>query len=33
MGYRIGNSNSVAQDGLVEITHTDGDLLLMECYD
>lgn len=33
MGYRIGNSNSVAQDGLVEITHSDGDLLLMECYD
>jgi thiamine pyrophosphokinase len=33
MGYRIGNSNSVAKDGLVEITHTDGDLLLMECYD
>lgn len=33
MGYRIGSSNSVAQDGIVEITHTDGDLLLMECFD
>lgn len=33
MGYRIGNSNSVAQDGIVEINHTDGDLLLMECFD
>jgi len=33
MGYRIGNSNRVAQDGLVEIVHTDGDLLMMECFD
>ncbi len=33
MGYRIGSSNSVAQDGLVEITHADGDLLIMECFD
>ncbi|PWB23077.1 thiamine diphosphokinase [Flavobacterium sp. HTF] len=33
MGYRTGSSNSVAQDGLVTITHTDGDLLLMECFD
>lgn len=33
LGYRIGNSNRVAQDGLVTISHTDGDLLLMECFD
>lgn len=33
MGYRTGSSNSVAQDGLVTITHSKGDLLLMECFD
>ena len=33
IGYRTGSSNSVAQDGLVTLTHTDGDLLLMECMD
>ncbi|MCD0466144.1 thiamine diphosphokinase [Flavobacterium sp. ENC] len=33
IGYRTGSSNSVANDGLVTITHTDGDLLLMECMD
>ena len=33
MGYRIGNSNSVASDGLVTISHTEGDLLIMECFD
>lgn len=33
MGYRTGSSNSVAKDGLVTITHTKGDLLLMECFD
>lgn len=33
IGYRTGSSNSVLQDGLVSITHTDGDLLLMECMD
>ncbi|MBK0369061.1 thiamine diphosphokinase [Flavobacterium agrisoli] len=33
MGYRTGSSNNVAQDGLVTITHTKGDLLLMECFD
>ncbi|WP_432220887.1 thiamine diphosphokinase [Flavobacterium sp. TMP13] len=33
MGYRTGSSNSVANDGLVTITHTKGDLLLMECFD
>lgn len=33
IGYRTGSSNSVAQDGLVTISHTNGDLLLMECMD
>jgi thiamine pyrophosphokinase len=33
MGYRTGSSNSVEKDGIVTITHTDGDLLLMECFD
>ncbi|KVV15441.1 thiamine diphosphokinase [Flavobacterium sp. TAB 87] len=33
MGYRTGSSNSVANDGIVTITHTKGDLLLMECFD
>jgi thiamine pyrophosphokinase len=33
IGYRTGSSNAVLQDGLVSITHTDGDLLLMECMD
>lgn len=33
MGYRTGSSNSVAQDGIVRITHNQGDLLLMECFD
>ncbi len=33
IGYRTGSSNHVAQDGIVSITHTEGDLLLMECLD
>ncbi len=33
MGYRTGSSNAVTNDGIVTITHTDGDLLLMECMD
>lgn len=33
MGYRTGSSNAVAKDGIVTITHQDGDLLLMECFD
>ena len=33
IGYRTGSSNEVAQDGLVTLTHTDGDLLLMEGMD
>ncbi|QSB26240.1 thiamine diphosphokinase [Flavobacterium sp. CLA17] len=33
IGYRTGSSNSVTNDGLVTITYSDGDLLLMECMD
>ncbi|MBS7255876.1 thiamine diphosphokinase [Flavobacterium branchiicola] len=33
MGYRTGSSNSVEKDGLVTITHQEGDLLIMECFD
>ena len=33
IGYRTGSSNHVAQDGIVTITHIEGDLLLMECLD
>ncbi len=33
IGYRSGNSNHVAQDGIVTIEHDEGDLLLMECID
>ncbi len=33
LGYRTGSSNHVADDGLVTITHENGDLLLMECWD
>jgi len=33
MGYRSGNSNQVAQDGIVSISHDAGDLLMMECFD
>jgi thiamine pyrophosphokinase len=33
MGYRTGSSNHVIQDGIVKIEHTNGDLLLMECWD
>ncbi|PTT13617.1 thiamine diphosphokinase [Flavobacterium sp. HMWF030] len=33
MGYRTGSSNSVEKDGIVKITHHEGDLLLMECFD
>lgn len=33
IGYRTGSSNSVATDGLVTISHHEGDLLLMECVD
>jgi len=33
LGYKTSSSNSVAQDGFVDITYVDGDLLLMECID
>ena len=33
LGYRTGSSNHVANDGIVVIEHTKGDLLLMECWD
>jgi thiamine pyrophosphokinase len=33
IGYRTGSSNHVIKDGIVKIEHTDGDLLLMECWD
>ncbi len=33
IGYRTGSSNSVLQDGIVTISHGNGNLLLMECHD
>ncbi|WP_293873300.1 thiamine diphosphokinase [Flavobacterium sp.] len=33
IGYRTGSSNQTIQDGIVSITHKNGDLLLMECWD
>lgn len=33
LGYRTGSSNAVAEDGIIKITHDQGDLLLMECLD
>lgn len=33
LGYRTGSSNHVIEDGIVQITHSQGDLLLMECRD
>jgi thiamine pyrophosphokinase len=33
IGYRTGSSNEAATDGIVTIEHTEGDLLLMECFD
>jgi thiamine pyrophosphokinase len=33
IGYRTGSSNHVIEDGIVSISHKDGDLLLMECWD
>lgn len=33
LGYRSGNSNAAAADGIVSITYQTGDLLLMECHD
>lgn len=33
IGYRTGSSNEVVEDGIVKIEHSQGDLLLMECFD
>jgi len=33
IGYRTGSSNHVKEDGMVTIEHSQGDLLLMECFD
>lgn len=33
LGYRIGTCNEVAQEGMVTISHREGDLLMMECHD
>ncbi|CAH0996387.1 hypothetical protein EMA8858_02519 [Emticicia aquatica] len=33
LGYRSGNSNEVAEDGIVRVSYESGDLLLMECHD
>ena len=33
LGYRTGSSNHVTEDGLVTISHQNGDLLLIEAFD
>jgi thiamine pyrophosphokinase len=33
IGYKTGSSNHVINDGIVIINHTEGDLLMMECWD
>jgi thiamine pyrophosphokinase len=33
LGYRTSSSNEVAEDGIVKIAYTEGDLLMMECHD
>lgn len=33
LGYKTGSSNHVTQDGLVKIEHSEGNLILMECFD
>jgi thiamine pyrophosphokinase len=33
IGYRTSSSNEAAEDGIVKIEHTQGDLLMMECHD
>jgi thiamine pyrophosphokinase len=33
IGYRTGSSNHVIEDGIVSISYSNGDLLLMECWD
>uniref|UniRef100_UPI004049C7A6 thiamine diphosphokinase n=1 Tax=Flavobacterium sp. TaxID=239 RepID=UPI004049C7A6 len=33
IGYKSGSSNHVSEDGIVTIQHSNGNLLLMECWD
>jgi len=33
IGIRTGSSNHVTEDGVVTIEHSNGNLLLMECWD
>lgn len=33
LGYRTGSSNHVAKEGIVKIEHSEGNLILMECFD
>jgi thiamine pyrophosphokinase len=33
IGYRTGSSNEALADGIVAIEYTEGDLLMMECFD
>jgi len=33
LGFRTGSSNHVTEDGMVIVTHENGHLLLMECFD
>ena len=33
IGYRSGSSNHVSEDGFVQISYKEGDLLMMECKD
>ncbi len=33
IGFRTGSSNHVTEDGIVTIEHSNGNLLLMECWD
>ena len=33
LGYRIGSSNHVSEDGIVTITHEKGNLLLIESFE
>lgn len=33
LGQRIGSSNEAEKDGIIKISYSDGDLLMMECHD
>ena len=33
LGYRTGNSNEAEKDGMVRISASEGDLIIMECWD